>query len=469
MRPFDRPAVQGRVERFRERYQVPGMAVGLAREGHPLLLEGFGWRNREAGLPVTPETVFGVASVTKSVTALAVMLLQEAGRLSVEDPVIRWLPEFRGPNPDWVRAMTIHHFLTHTSGLPGMQALFHARAASIARDPNRHRLGVVADPAAIRQIQTYQELMALMAETEYELLGPPGAWFNYSNEAYALLQGVIERAADRPFLEYMQEMVLKPLGMERSAFTTAELERLEPVTELYAPRVVEGRLEPFHAPGWWDVGAIYTNGSLKSTVPDLLRYLEIYRTGGRLGEVRLLSEASIRRMLTPHATTPTGRHYGYGLQVTPGYHGVTLVGHSGSIKGVSAHILLAPEAGVTAAVLCNMNGLTLEPLAMGLVNSALGLDWEVPRREYPPHPVEPEALPAYVGAYRNREGESARVELGEQGLVIWSGGLPYTARPIGPDGFLLEEPGSPVQFLRDEAGAVFALFIGSRLLPRERP
>ncbi|MFZ5826605.1 MAG: serine hydrolase [Bacillota bacterium] len=464
MQQFDAALVRSQVARFMDRSQIPGMAVGVAREGQPLLVEGFGWRNREADLPVTPDTVFGVASVTKSFTALAIMQLADRGSLSVDDPVSRWLPEFRGPNSDWIRGMTIHHFLSHTSGLPGMRALFHARAGSIRQDPNRERLGLVADPGEIRLIRTYQELMELMAETDYELLGPPGTWFNYSNEAYALLQGIIERAGDRPFLDYMQERVLGPLGMSRSCFRTEELATLEPVTELYAAQAVNGKLEVFHAPVWWDVGEIYTNGSLKSSVEDLLRYMEIYRTGGISGEVRLVSADAIRQMTTPHATLPTGRQYGYGLDVQRDYHGVTLVGHGGAIKGVSAHMLVAPEVGISTVALCNLSGATPEQVTLGAVNTALGLEWEERRQEYPTWPVTPAALEEYVGTYRNNEGTSATVQVVEDTLFLVSGGLPLRTRPVGPDLFVLEATGSPVRFLRGVGGKLSALFMGVRVL-----
>lgn len=468
MQQFDADDLRQRVAEFMERSQVPGMAVAVAQDGRPLLAEGFGWRNQAAGLPVTPDTVFGLASVTKSFTAVAVMQLQDAGKLTVADPVTRWLPEFRGPNPDWIQGMTIHHFLSHTSGLPGMRALFHARAGSIAADPNRERLGLVADPGEIGLIRTYPELLALMAESEYELLGPPGAWFNYSNEAYALLQGVIERASDRPFLDYMQERVLNPLGMTRSAFKTEDLARLEPVTELYAAQAVGGKLEIFHAPVWWDVGEIYTNGSLKSTTADLLRYMEIYRTGGVSGDVRILSADAVRQMTTPHATLPTGRRYGYGLDVQPDYHGVRLVGHGGAIKGVSSHMLVSPEAGITSVALCNLSGVTPEQVTLGAVNTCLGLEWEARRQEYPTVPMAPEALQEYVGAYRNNEGTSAQVQVVAGTLYVVSAGLPLEARPVGSDGFVLEATGSLIKFLRGPDGALSALFMGVRVIPRVR-
>ena len=160
---------------------IPGAAVALAHNGDVLYERGFGHRDAARKLPVTPNTRFGLGSVTKSFPALAIMQLAEAGTLSVDDPVTTWLPEFRLPHPDDARytpAITIHHFLTHASGLPPEPALLHARAGSIAADPDLDRMsprpmGVPADITSWERVQTYEGLMALMARQSFRVLGPP--------------------------------------------------------------------------------------------------------------------------------------------------------------------------------------------------------------------------------------------------------------------------------------------------------
>ncbi len=458
------PALCQHIDNLMRKHQIPGLAFGLAVDGRPVVETGFGWRDVVRQLPVTPDTVFGAASLTKSMTALAVMLLQEEGRLSVEDPVVRWLPELRLPRMDWGRRITIHHLLTHTSGLPGMRALFHARAGSIRQDPNKHRLGLVADPDTLELIRTYEDLMALMARSEFQLLGPPGACFNYSNEGYALLQGIIERAGGQPFLTVVQERVLDPLGMTRSVFRTADLEQLENVTELYASVVEDGKKQVFHAPVWWDVAQIYTNGSLKSTVRDLLRYLEVFRCGGTVDGVRILSPESVRRMTTAHVTTPLGRGYGYGLHVQGGYHGVTLVGHSGGIKGVSAHMWAAPERGITVVALANLAGVPAEEAATAGVNAALGLPLETRPYQYPEHPMEPEKLARFAGLYRSEEGGMVRVVWLKDGLYLDTMGQLLPTCPWAEDGVVTRDGTTPVRFLQNEDGVVTGLFMGVRVL-----
>jgi len=126
------------VARMMSGYGVPGAAVSIARHGRPVWSGGFGWRDRERGLPATEDTVFGIGSITKSFTAVAILQLEEEGRLSVDDPVVKHLPEFRAgrgrAGAAAAKAITIHHFLTHTSGLPPLSSLFLALGRSLRED-----------------------------------------------------------------------------------------------------------------------------------------------------------------------------------------------------------------------------------------------------------------------------------------------------------------------------------------------
>lgn len=448
-----------------QRLMIPGLAVGVARQGMPTYTAGFGYRNVAEQLPVDGDTIFGIASVTKSFTCLAVMQLEEAGKLSVADPVIKWLPEFRFQSG----AVTIHHLMTHSSGLPGLPSIFHARAGSVRQDPDWKRLGTAIDPFKVELIRTYVELMELMAGTEIALLGAPGERFNYSNEGYALLQGIIERASGLPFITYMQERVLGPLGMERSVWRTEDLARFENVSELYGAAAENGQRVLFHSPVWWDVAEIYTNGSLKSTVGDLLRYLEVYRTLG-LGPdgVRIVSEASVRKMITPHVQLPTGKWYGYGLHVQRDYHGATLVGHGGGIKGVSSHVAVAIGPGVTAVCLTNLANLPAEDISMAGVNEALGLGLEAHRRVFPVYEPAEGELAQFEGHYRSLEGGAAKLFLYEGALHLEQMGAVLPLRAYEVDGFVSKDGITPVKFLRSSSGGVSGLFMGVRVLEKIR-
>lgn len=456
-------------ERFAElakHEKVPGVAVAVARGRDLEYFLGYGRRDLGRDLPVTLDTVFGVASVTKSVTCLAIMQLVDRQRLSVTDPVVQWLPEFRVSNREWGRRITVHHLMSHSSGLPGLPCLFGARAASIQRDPNRARLGFTNESFNVPRVQTYEDLLRVMAETDYELLGPPGAQFNYSNEGFALLQGVIERAGGQDFLSYAQANILDPIGMTHSTFLAEELSRFPEVTELYAPEVKDGRKEVFHAPVWWDVAGIYTNGSLKSSAQDLLRYLEVYRSGGLADGLRIVSEEGVRQMMMPHVQTPTGGYYGYGLMVQPTQQGFTVLHHGGSIKGVASHVAVVPERDLTVVTLANLNGFTSEKVGFAAVETAVGLPPRALSREFPDYPMAADQLAAYPGEYRAGEGDTASVSLEDGQLAITVDGTRFEVRPYGPDAFVWPEREMPFVFLRGKDGHIASLFVGVRVLPR---
>src|SRR5207245_2146033 len=175
------------------RSQIPAAAVALAKDGEVVYERGFGHRDAAATLPVTPDTRFGLGSVTKSFPALCICQIEEAGKLSIADPVVKWLPEFRLPRAEDVRypgEIAIHHFLTHSAGIPPEPALISARANSIAADPDYHRfhpppLGM-PDVSAMERVETYEQLMALMARQSWRALGPPGRVLSYCNEGYVL-------------------------------------------------------------------------------------------------------------------------------------------------------------------------------------------------------------------------------------------------------------------------------------------
>ncbi|MGI0156212.1 MAG: serine hydrolase domain-containing protein, partial [Thermoplasmata archaeon] len=181
--------------------KVPGLSLAVVERGRRPVARGYGFRDVAARLPATPRTVYGIASVTKSFTALAILRLEEAGKLTTDDPVVRHLPEFGTPEPRWTRRIRLHHFLTHSSGLPPLPSIYYSSIRSSARDPPydprvARRVGVDPDH---RPIDTYEQLMEHLRTTRYRLLGPPGRYFSYSNEAFGLLGAVIERLTGRTY------------------------------------------------------------------------------------------------------------------------------------------------------------------------------------------------------------------------------------------------------------------------------
>lgn len=440
--------------------RCPGRSVGLAKDGAPIYLESFGYRDCEVHLPMTTDTTMGVGSVNKVVTAVAIMQLQEDGKLSVNDPVIKYLPTYRTPNPEYAAKTTIHHLLTHTSGLGALPFSFSPAARSIAQDPD-----APPDMKNLKPLDTAEQLMEAIAEFPMKVAGTPGKYYSYSNEGYALLGEIVQRVSGQSYEAYVTEQILKPAGMVHSTFDEQTLQTFPRVATLYSPVPSTSNpalMEPKRTPFWWDLGVMTPAGGLKSTVQDLLRFAEIFRTQGLVGENRLLSKESVEAMTHPWIEADYGYHYGYGLGVRPDYHGMVLLEHGGSAKGASAMLMVVPEKGLTAVSLTNM--VRMERNLLGAINLAAGLPIEAKAKVYPPYPKSLERPERYAGTYQGDNPVVVKVD--EQGGLLFElAGMSLPAWPVAKNvmGFDLFGELVTVPFFMDESGNAFSLRFGHRI------
>ncbi len=460
------------------RARIPGLALGLVRAGRPVLARGYGYRDRAGRAPATPDTIFGIASMTKSFTALSVLRLQEEGRLKVEDPVVRHLPEFRTPEPRWTSRITLEHFLTHSSGLPPLPSLYYTSGRSIARDPpydprTARRVGIDPDHPPI---DTYEGLMEYLGTTTYRLLGPPGRQFSYSNEGYGLLGAVIERAAGRTYERFVEEEILRPAGMTRSTFDTGIMLRSPEVTTLYSPNWSRAKGPLVASQEWWEDTCLRAAGALRTNVRDLLQYLALFLDRGRVGRERIVTAESLRAMLTPRVPIQPGLFYGYGMAVRPDYHGRPLAFHEGGLKGVASAFAVLPNERVGGTVLANSDAApSLRVLEAG-INHLLGLPVTTPFVEVPGRSRSDRRLAEYGGWYCSGEGIWCHIVPHRRHLVADYRGIERTDRglrlwPADPDGFVVRRAGKVgyVRFERDRSGRIWAARLGWRLVRRRRP
>lgn len=447
---------------------MPGAAVAAAQDGVLTYTRGFGWADVEHGIPAAADTVFGVASVTKSFTAAAIMRLADGGRLSVDDPVVEHLPEFRMPHGD-AAAVRIHHVLTHTAGLPPLPSRWYAFGASARADAEGAPppVNVEARPP----FETPADLMTYLAELDWSPLGPPGAQFSYSNEGFALLGAIIARVSGRPYARYLSEEILEPAGLARTWLGPAPDRPSgaeDGVTVPYVARQHDGGRTAVPARTWWYSDVWNPAGGLCSTVTDLARYLDLYRTGGVVRRQRILSEASIAAMTRAHVAVSPGQAYGYGLGVLPEYRGRTLIEHGGGRRSISAHVAAVPARGVAVAVLANVAEAPVRAIAHGLLNVLQGAAPETPAIVYPDYACPPERLASYAGEYRSGEGTLLRAGAADGRLVLEVDGERLAARAVGPDAFIVNARGTDqyVRFLTDAAGPAQAVAYGSRIITR---
>ena len=339
-------------------------SVLVAREGEVVLHAGYGEADRDAGVPVTPETVFDIGSITKQFTAAAILALEEEGKLRVEDPISRFFDEV----PADKRAITVHHLLTHSSGL---------------------RRGFGGD----YQRMPRDSLVRLVLDSE--LLWAPGTRFRYANAGYSLLGAIVEKLSGHSYEGYLSEALFGAAGLERTGYVGPDWSKERVAVGYRAGERWGTPLDHAWAEDgpWWKLRA---NGGLLSSAGDLYRWHRALETEG------VLTAASREKLFSPYVPENEGgtSHYGYGWAITPTDRGTRLVWHNGGNGVFFANFRRYVDEDVVVIFLTNdMANAQVEPAILQL---AFGGDVQFP-------PVAAAEVPAttlarYAGTYRLPSG-----------------------------------------------------------------
>lgn len=420
-----------------EREKIAGAAVAVSKNGETIFEKGFGYRDLALKEPVTTDTLFGCASVSKSFSAMGTMQLVDQGKVSVDDPVIKFLPEFRFRGARDMSLVRVRHLLSHTTGLP----------------PMKRRPGV----------KTWEEHMDYLATADYELLGRPGEYFSYCNDTFLLLGAIIERVSGKPYRQYMTENVLKAIGMERTSYDINEVARLGNRTELYLRNAKAGVAE---ASPWGELGLYEVGGGVRSNVRALLKYGQVYLNGGVVDGNRVISAENVRRMWQPVYDMGQRTYYCFALENTPDFHGVTLVEHGGRQVGVSSNFGFVPEKNIAAAVLTNTSEVPSADLWLAAVNTALCLPLNTPRHELQSYDMPLSILPKFVGHFTAAEGQDIRVELAGGALVMRTQGqaAPLTAVDGVSFAYTMNGKIETIRYYFSETGTPWAMYYSHRML-----
>jgi CubicO group peptidase (beta-lactamase class C family) len=296
----------------------PGCAIGIDRDGAPLIRRAWGAASIELRVPNRVETIFEAGSVSKQVTAASIHLLAARGQLALTDDIRRWFPEIH----DYGTPITITHLLQHTSGL---------------RD-----WGAIAElegwPRGTRTIN-HGHVLAILAR-QRGLNHPVGAAYSYTNSGYSLLAMLVERVSGVSLVEFSTREFFQPLGMTNTSWRDDYARVVMDRAQAYGKVGGRWRLDmPFEQP--------HGHGGLLTTVDDLLRW-NAALTARRLGTPDVSAAMEVPGTLRDG--TPIT--YGGGL-VMDQYNGIAQVGHSGATAGYRAYLVRWPEQRVSAAVLCN--------------------------------------------------------------------------------------------------------------------
>ena len=320
----DFAAIDAFVESERQALRIPGLALGIVQGDRIVHLKGFGSAD-PSGRAVTPQTPFLIGSNAKSMTAMAIMQLVEAGTIDLDLPVQRYLPWFRVADAGASGRITVRQLLTHTSGLPTMAGAEHFLDG--AAYP-----GVLID--RVRALHTLR------------LNRAPGERYEYANMNYVVLAVVIEAVSGQPFARSIEQHIFAPLGMARSYLSQ---------TQARANGAARGYQHIFGQPVPSDQPFIHGAlgaGWIYASAEDMARYLSAYLNAGRIGEIEVLSLEGIETLLRPAVEQGGERFYGLGWDVWSDA-GVRIVGHNGGTSDFTALQRLIPEQRLGFVILMN--------------------------------------------------------------------------------------------------------------------
>jgi CubicO group peptidase (beta-lactamase class C family) len=362
-------------------------SVLVARGSDLLFSKGYGSANLEWDIPNTPATRFRLGSVTKQFTAASILLLEEHGKLSVNDPVKKYLPDAPAA---WDK-ITIFHLLTHTSGIPNFTAF-----------PDYSK----TEPFPV----TPEQLVSRFRDKPLDF--EPGEKWSYSNSGYALLGYLIEKVSGSTYQRFLTDNIFTPLAMKDSGYDSN--------TAVIAHRAAGYTAGPngIENTSFIHMSVPFAAGGLYSTTEDLWKW-EQGLFGGKV-----LQPASLAKM-----TTPFKSDYALGLQVAT-KNGRKLIDHGGGIEGFNTELAYYPDDKLTVVVLANVNGPAPTQIAAQLAAVAHGenVTLQTERKEIS---VDPRVLARYVGAYQMGPGASMLVTLdGNQLLTKLGSAQPHV--PIFP-------------------------------------
>lgn len=308
---------------------VGGITVALARDGAVLWSGAYGWADPEAGVPATRETIYRTGSISKSVTAVLMAVLADAGTLTLETPLAGLVPEIgemrdrpEGADP------SLRQVASHTAGF--------------AREPGLP--GAAAGPIE----EWTARILESIPTTGYR--SPPGTEYSYSNIGFGILGFGLERAAGEPFMEQVESRIFEPLGMTGSTFVIGDA--LQPRLSRGHANGRDGRVNT-EQPALEHAGRGYKvpNGGVYSTVDDMAAFAAgVMGRGGR----SLLSDAMRAEVLSVQTPEDPESGYGLGFSITT-VDGRVFAGHGGSVSGYTAHLLFEPATGLTVVLLRNYN------------------------------------------------------------------------------------------------------------------
>jgi len=422
------------IEAQRVARELPGMSIGIVHDQALVWSRGFGWADLERREPATADTLYRIGSITKLFTATALLILRDAGKLHLDDPLTAHLPWFqmKAAAAD-AGTITIRHLLTHTSGLPREGAFPYFTDS---------------------RFPTIEDIRARLPMQERPL--PTETRWKYSNLGATLAGEVVAAVAGEPYVDFVRRRILAPLGMTATMVATPEPAHPRLATG-YGRRLLGSTPTPFN-----DLRGLTAAGNMTTSVTDLARFAMLQLRGGVAGGAQILSGRTLAEMHRVHWLEPEWQAgWGLGFRLLR-VRGKTLVGHGGAVRGFRSNLQICPSDKIAVVAFVNSDD------ADAWLYADKALEWVGSAITAVTKPAPRTADPAwqrYVGRYRNAWRDIQIVVRGGELVAIAPDGpdpllAPSTLTPVAEHTFRVETtdgygiPGELVVFETDPAGRV---------------
>ena len=418
---------------------MPGAAVGVIKDGKLIYTKGYGMADLEHDIQITDTTIFYIGSVSKQFTAMCVLLLEEQGKLSLDDNIQKYLPDF----PNYGNPITIRHFLNHTSGVRDNLTLWYLAGKD--------------ELDGIDRMEMYQ-LICRQKELNFK----PGEQFMYSNACYFMLGLIIEKVSGEPLKEFARKNIFEPLGMSSTFFQDDNTRVIKNRAFSYTEEngIIKNQIMRYNLVG---SGGVYSN------VKDMYLWDQNFYNN-KLGK---RTKSLIEKMHlegTLNNGRPIGIGYALGLQ-NGNYRGLKTVSHGGALAGYRSFLLRFPEQNFSVVLLGNMGTMDIEKLSYSVANVFL-------EKKLSPIPIVnsnnssndqtnnstpfiAKDLNQFEGTYYSEELEAKYKihKMGEFLLCSINGRKPYFLEAIEKDKFIMDGY-EQVKFVRDEKNNITGFKIG---------
>jgi CubicO group peptidase (beta-lactamase class C family) len=398
-----------------------GCAALVAMNGKIIYRKAFGMANLELNVPMQPDMVFRIGSITKQFTAVAILQLMEQGKLSLQDEITKYIPDY----PTHGYKITIEHLLTHTSGI---------KSYTNVSDFQKY----------VRQDMKPEEAINTFRNQPMEFA--PGTKWNYNNSGYFLLGYIIEKVSGKTYQEYLDENIFKPAGMTGSCYGNDT-------------KIIKNRASGYQ-PGkdgvqnadFLSMLIPYSAGAIQSTVEDLFKWNQAVHS------YKLVSKESLDKAFTEYKlANGKGTGYGYGWFLSQ-LQGSNTIEHGGGINGFLTNAIYFPDEDLFVALFSNNTAIGPDFTSQKMAALALGkplID--------KPIIVDEATLDLYVGVYKNEDGKEATISRDSTQLsVLRPGSNRKEIIPVGKDRFLFAESFVSLTFKRDAAGKISGIVLDDR-------